>query len=169
MQTERATHVPRRNGARVGRSLGRGRFARRVQARSAAQGFTLVEILAALLMMAIVIPVAMEGMSVATRAGILGQRKAAAMRVAERVLNELIVEGETDRASSSGSATDGDTTYPWTVRNETWPEDPMMHLTVTVTFVVQGNEYMMNLSTLVPPSASDLDALATTGASTPAR
>src|SRR5436190_20618920 len=86
---------------------------------------TIVEILAALLMMAIIIPVAMEGMSIATRAGILGQRKAAAMRVAERLLNELIVEGETTRASTNGTTADGDVSYPWSMRSETWPEDPM--------------------------------------------
>ena len=53
--------------------------------------FTLVEVLASLLMMAIIIPVAIEGMSVASRVGMLGQRKAAAMRVAERVINEVLV------------------------------------------------------------------------------
>src|SRR4051812_35662517 len=121
--------------------------------------FTLVEILAALLMMAIIIPVAMEGMSIATRAGILGQRKAAAMRVAERVLNEMLVEGDTSRASSSGTTIDGESTYPWTMRSENWPEDPMMHVTVTVTFTVQGNEYTVDLSTLIPPSSADLDAM----------
>jgi prepilin-type N-terminal cleavage/methylation domain-containing protein len=139
----------------------------RIEARRIAlasrRAFTLVEILAALLMMAIIIPVAMEGMSIATRAGILGQRKAAAMRVAERVLNELLVEGETARASTTGSTTDGDTTYAWSMRSENWPEDPMMHLTVTVTFTVQGNDYTVDLSTLIPPSSADLDAM---GAST---
>lgn len=114
-------------------------------------------------MMAIIIPVAMEGMSIATRAGILGQRKAAAMRVAERVLAELMVEGETARASNSGTAVDGDLTFPWTMRSESWPEDPMTQLTVTVTFTVQGNEYTVDLSTLIPPSSADLDAM---GAST---
>ena len=125
--------------------------------------FTLVEVLAALLMMAIIVPVAMEGMSIATRAGVLGQRKAAAMRVAERVLNELIIEGETTRASTTGTTADGDTNYPWSMRSENWPEDPMIHLTVTVTFTVQGNDFTVELSTLVPPSSSDLDAM---GAST---
>jgi type II secretory pathway pseudopilin PulG len=123
-----------------------------------ASAFTLVEVLAALMMMAIIVPVAMEGMSIATRAGILGQRKAAAMRVAERVLNELIVEGETARASTTGTMADGDTNYQWSMRSENWPEDPMIQLTVTVTFTVQGNEFTVDLSTLVPPSSSDLDA-----------
>ena len=116
--------------------------------------FTLVEVLAALLMMAIVIPVTMEGMSVASRAGVLGQRKAAAMRVAERVLNELIVEGETQQTTSSGSIADGDITYPWAMRSETWSEDAMLHMTVTVTFTVQGNNYDVSASTLIAPASS---------------
>lgn len=118
------------------------------------RGFTLVEVLAALLMMAIIIPVAMEGMSVASRAGVLGQRKAAACRIAERVLNELIVEGETQQASTSGNTSDGDTNYPWTMRSETWSEDAMLHMTVTVTFTVQGNNYEISASTLIPPASS---------------
>ncbi len=113
--------------------------------------FTLVEVLAALLMMAIIIPVAMEGMSVASRAGVLGQRKAAAMRVAERILNESIVQGDTQQSSSSGTLADGDTNYPWSMRTETWPEDSMLQLTVTVTFTVQGNPYEVSATTLVAP------------------
>ena len=120
----------------------------------ARRAFTLVEVLAALLMMAIVIPVTMEGMSVASRAGVLGQRKAAAMRVAERVLNELIVEGETQQTTSSGSIADGDITYPWAMRSETWSEDAMLHMTVTVTFTVQGNNYDVSASTLIAPASS---------------
>lgn len=117
-------------------------------------GLTLVEVLASLLMMAIVIPVAMEGMSIASRAGVLGQRKATAMRVAERVVNELLVENQLVQNSSSGTAFDGDTSYPWTMRTENWPEDAMQQLTVTVTFVVQGNPYEVSLTTLLPASGT---------------
>src|SRR5436190_13357159 len=50
--------------------------------------FTLAEVLAALAFMAIVIPVAVNGLRVANLAGQVGQRKAVAARIAERVLNE---------------------------------------------------------------------------------
>jgi prepilin-type N-terminal cleavage/methylation domain-containing protein len=123
------------------------------------RAFTLVEVLAALLLMAIIIPVAMDGMSVASRAGLLGQRKAAAMRVAERVLNGLIVEGET-QGSTSGNTSEGDINYPWAMKSETWAEDAMLHLTVTVTFSVQGNNYDVSVSTLIaPPSSSSTTTL----------
>lgn len=128
---------------------------------SAARAFTLIEVLAALLMMAIVIPVAMEGMSVVSRVGVLGQRKAAAMRVAERLLNELVIENQQQpQSSGSGTIADGDTTYPWTMRSEPWSEDAMLQLTVTVNFVVRGNTYEVSVSTLLPatPPAGELAA-----------
>ena len=111
-------------------------------------------------MMAIVIPVAMEGMSVASRVGVLGQRKAAAMRVAERLLNELVIENQLQQNSSGGTTADGDTSYPWTMRSEAWSEDAMLQLTVTVNFVVRGNTYDVSVSTLVPatPPAAELAA-----------
>src|SRR6478735_6417980 len=59
---------------------------RRLQA-----GFTLAEVLAALLFMAIVIPVAVQGLRIASRAGSLSERKAIAARLADSKLNELVV------------------------------------------------------------------------------
>lgn len=133
-----------------------GHFPRRCRA------FTLVEVLAALLLMAIIIPVAMEGMSVASRVGVLGQRKAVAMRVAERVLNELVVEAQTQQASSSGTAVDGGTSYPWTARVENWTEDAMQQMTVTVQFTVQGSIYDISTTTLLPGTTPEPSAVTPT-------
>ena len=124
------------------------------------RAFTLVEVLAALLVMAIVIPVAMQGMSVASRAGILGGRKAAAMRVAERVLNEQFITGQLNQNTASGSITEGDTTYPWTIQSATWPQDAMTQVTVHVTFTVQGKDYEVTASTLFDPISLDATASA---------
>jgi prepilin-type N-terminal cleavage/methylation domain-containing protein len=134
--------------------IGSPRLRRGSNRSTAERGFTLAEVLAALLMMAIIVPVAMEGMSVASRIGVLGQRKVAAMRVAERVLNELIVEGQTQQSSASGTALDGETSYPWTMRSQTWPEDAMLELVVTVSFTVQGSDYDVSTSTLIAPGAT---------------
>ena len=46
----------------------------------------------------------MHGITVASRAGTLGQRKAAAMRIAERVLEEQIITGQLATAYSTGGA-----------------------------------------------------------------
>jgi type II secretion system protein I len=132
--------------------------------RRSGRAFTLIEVLAALLLMAIVIPVAMQGMSIASRAGLLGQRKAAAMRVAERMLNELLITGEMNQTTSSGSLLDGDTTYPWTMQTEPWTEDTMTQVTVKVTFSIQGNDYEVSASTLF--DATTTAAAAATGSTT---
>ena len=117
--------------------------------------FTLIEVLAALMLMAIVVPVAMQGMGVASRAGVLGQRKAAAMRVADRLLNEFVIGGQTMVSSSNGTLAEGDNTFEWALESQTWTEDAMLQLTVRVTFSVQGNNYSVAASTLVDPVASD--------------
>ena len=114
----------------------------------------MIEVLASLLLMAIIIPVAMHAMTLATRAGVLGQRKAAAMRVADRVLNDLIATGQAMQASTSGTTAEGDATYAWTLESQTWPEDAMLQLTVRVTFAVQGANFDVSASTLVDPLAS---------------
>lgn len=107
-----------------------------------------------MLFMAIVIPVAMEGMSVASRAGILGQRKAAAMRIAERVLDEMIVMNELTSNAANGSIVDGDTSYPWTMKSEPWTEDPLTVVTVKVSFELQGSTFEVSASTLIDTGAS---------------
>ena len=130
---------------------------------SFARAFTLVEVLAALMLMAIVVPVTMQGLGIANRVGVLGQRKAAAMRVADRVLNEIVLTGDTTQAGSGGTIADGDTVYPWTLASETWNEDAMTHLTVTITYTVQGDSFTVTLSTLIDPNAGSATTGTTTG------
>ncbi len=122
------------------------------------RGFTLVEVMAALLMMAIVIPVALQGMSTISRTAILGQHKVTAMRIAERVIEEQLMQIQqsqsTSQSSGSGVEIDGDTSYPWTLTSETWAQDNMTQITVQVSFVMQGSTYQMSASTLYDPNAN---------------
>lgn len=135
-------------------------------AASGRRAFTLIEVLAALLLMAIVIPVAMHGMSTASRAGILGQRKAAAARIAERMLNELIITDQMNQNAANGTVADGDFSYNWTMQSEPWSEDSMTHVTVKVTFSIQGTDYELAASTLFDPTAGTVTAGSTTGSTT---
>ena len=115
-------------------------------------GFTLVEVLAALLFMAILVPVTVEAVRVASRAGQVGERKAVASRIAERVLNELLITGGLLQNSNSGRIEEGERGYDWIMRSETWTEDRMNLVTVTVTYEVQGQQFDVKLATLFDPS-----------------
>jgi hypothetical protein len=116
--------------------------------------FTLAEVLAALLFMALVIPVALEGMHVASRAGSVSVRKREATRVAERIMNESIITTNWNNGGSQvGSVTEGIREFQWTLNNEPWNVDlnvnTMRLLSVEVKYAVQGQTYSVKLSTLV--------------------
>jgi len=115
--------------------------------------FTLAEVLAALAFMAIVIPVAVEGLRVANLAGQVGQRKATAARIAERVLNERIVTSQSQQTPvNRGTIYEGVVAYDWSVRTEPWKLDTMRLVTVQVTYQAQGQDYDVRVSTLVDNS-----------------
>lgn len=116
-------------------------------------GFTLAEVLAALLFMAIVIPVAVHGLQIASRAGSVSERKALAARLAESKLNELIVTRQWSSSASKGTIAEGFQNYTWRLESQPWAEDGAMRLvTVWVTVPVQGQDYEVPVSTLVDAS-----------------
>jgi Tfp pilus assembly protein PilV len=112
------------------------------------RGFTLAEVLAALLFLAIVIPTAVEALHVATLAGEVAARKNAAARVADRILNESIVTTNWANGISSGTTSEGYLDYQWRLTAQSWPQDSMQLLTAEVTYSAQGKNYTVHLSTL---------------------
>lgn len=137
-------------GIQIVPAPGAGASDRRHSQRS---GFTLAEVLAAMVFMAIVIPVALEGLSVASRAGEVAVRKSQAALVGERILNEQIVMTNWDQAMQNGVVRQGVQEYRWTLRSQPWNLDAnlglMRLLTVEVNYAAQGREYAVCLSTLV--------------------
>jgi len=75
-----------------------------------------------------------------------------AARVAGRVLNELIVTGQSRGTTQNGVVQEGAQQYQWSMRSEPWPQDAMRLVTVQVTFPVQGRDYNVQLSTLMDNS-----------------
>ena len=128
---------------------------RRGASARARAGFTLAEVLAALLFMAIVIPVAVQAVRVAGQAGQVGERKAAAARIAERVLNEQLVTGGVQQAAQSGTVEEGTRSFDWSMRSEQWSEDAMSLITITVFYSVQGQDYDVSVSTLYDTAAQN--------------
>ncbi len=115
--------------------------------------FTLAEVLAALLFMAIVIPAAIEGLHIASLAGTVAERKGEAARIAQRLLVENLVTTNWNQSGQGGTVTEGLRQFNWTMRNDPWNQDPYQNvirlLTVEVKFTAQNRDYSVRMSTLV--------------------
>src|SRR5208282_4180032 len=106
--------------------------------------FTLAEVLAAMLFLAIVIPAAVEALHVASLAGEVAARKGAAARIADRILNESIVTTNWNTGSQNGTTAEGAGEFRWKLNSQNWPVDTtaaMRLLTAEVTFSAQGHDY----------------------------
>ena len=110
--------------------------------------FTLAEVLAALLFLAIVIPTAVEALHVASLAGEVAARKSEAARVADRILNESVVTTNWSGGIQSGTVTEGILDFRWKLTTQNWPQDSMELLTAEVTYSAMGKDYSVRLSTL---------------------
>ena len=110
--------------------------------------FTLAEVLAAMLFLAIVIPAAVEAMHVASLAGEVAARKGVAARIADRVLNESLVMTNWNLGSQNGTVTEGAEEFRWALSSQNWPVNTMQLLTAEVKFSAQGHDYSVTLSTL---------------------
>ena len=120
-------------------------------------GFTLAEVLAAMLFLALVIPAAVEALHVAGLTGEVAVRKSAAARVADRVLNESLVMTNWTSGTRSGTIDEGALEFRYTLTSQNWPQDAMQLLTAKVEFSAQNNIYWVSLSTLdnaQPPAAT---------------
>ena len=109
--------------------------------------FTLAEVLAALMFLAIVIPTAVEALHVASLAGEVAARKSEAARVADRILSESLVTTNWG-GTQSGTVTEGILDFRWKLTTQTWPQDSMELLTAEVTYSAQGRDFSVRLSTL---------------------
>lgn len=117
------------------------------------RGFTFIEILAAMLFMAIVIPAAVNGIMIANRAGISAERKRVAAQLADQKLTEIIITREWLNGDEEGEFTEeqlgGDAPlYRWGLTSYAWEEDAMRVVALTVYYDVQGLEHSVTLSTL---------------------
>lgn len=110
-------------------------------------GFTLVETLAAMLFMAIVIPVAIEGMLAASRMGSQAQGMRQAALLADQKLTELVAT-ETWRSGDQEGEFEDWPGYRWVMTSNAWSEDTMRLVTVQVFYTVRGQERFEQLSTL---------------------
>ena len=116
-------------------------------------GFTLIEVLAAMLFLAILVPAIATALTLSSRVSTLSDRRAVAAELAENQLNEELLANTWE----SATATKGDfgadyPGYAWAMTQAGWSGDTtanMTELTMEVTFQVQGRTQSVRLTTLV--------------------
>jgi type II secretory pathway pseudopilin PulG len=116
-------------------------------------GFTLVEVLASLMFLAILVPAVVSALSLSSRISELSGRRAVAVELAENQLNEeLMANNWMTGNSTKGDFGTGYLGYTWEMTQSTWSGDTlnsMTELAMEVTFPVQGRPQKVRLTTLV--------------------
>jgi prepilin-type N-terminal cleavage/methylation domain-containing protein len=130
----------------------RGSRRRRRRGR-AAPGFTLVEVLAAMLIMAVVLPVAMRGVSLALAAASSAKHMSEASSLGESKLNQLVVEAGANGVASSGDFAPDHPGYQWSLQTVS-RDYGLTELDLTVTWQERGQAKSLLLTTLTAQTGS---------------
>ena len=121
----------------------RGRDAR------ATRGFTLIEILATLTLLAVVLPTAMSGISLSLATSGFAKQQAQASSLAYGKMNELAAQGQLDQAILSGDFSPEHPEFRWTAQVQDWDGNTLRQLDVRVMWYHRQQERSVALSTLV--------------------
>ena len=119
-----------------------------------ARGFTLVEVLAAIVLTAIVLPVAMEGISLATSVADAARNRTEAAGLARSKLAELQVTRGWQAGNLSGDFGEDFPKYRWRADFAPWNSTTLQQLDVRVTWNAAGREMSVTVSTLVDTEAN---------------
>ena len=128
-------------------------------------GFTFVEILAAMVFLAILVPAVVEGITIANRVSEITERSTIASELAQNKLAEFSLNGDWATAGSRGDFAEDWPGYRWELQQSTWEMDAMTQLDLTVFFTVQGQEQSVVLSTLVNPADASTSTTTSSGTS----
>jgi general secretion pathway protein I len=116
------------------------------------RAFTLVEVLATLMLMAIVFPVLMQGVTLSSRLADDARRRTEASGLAEGKLAEIVATNEWQQASLSGDFGPDLPGYRWQANTAPWAQDTtnvgMQQIDVQVFWSARGHEDSLQVSTL---------------------
>jgi prepilin-type N-terminal cleavage/methylation domain-containing protein len=130
------------------------------------RAFTLVEVLTAILVLAITIPVIVQSYSSAAEIALMSRQRVEALAVGQSALDMLVATGDWQQGVMQGEETPGPTTYTWAAELNAWGDPStetatVQQLTVTVSWTRSGQEFAVTLDTLV--YLPDETATSTTG------
>jgi prepilin-type N-terminal cleavage/methylation domain-containing protein len=115
------------------------------------RGFTFIELLATVVLIAIIMPVAMKSIGLCTRLGGLSRRQIEAASLAKTKMTDLIVTGDWQNGNQHGSFGDDWPGYEWKATLTNWTDSTVRQLDLTVFWESMGMQQTVMLSTLVYP------------------
>jgi len=118
-------------------------------------GFTLIEVISALLILAIVIPAIMEGITVADRAADASRHRTEASGLAQTQLATILSTESWQTGSQSGDFSPDWPAYSWKSDVAAWSGDTegvgLDQIDLTVTWTERGKPASLKLTTLAYP------------------
>lgn len=134
--------------------------------RSSAVGFTLIEVLATLLLVAVVLPVVVRATGMSSQLGVWSLRAATAADLADAKLAELIATGDWESGDQNGEFDEAEfgrdaDRYAWDLAVEDYNGVRLQQLTLTVTWSGGGKDRQTQLTTVM--RAPDTSTTSTAG------
>ena len=114
-------------------------------------GFTFIELLATVVLIGIIMPVAMRSIGLCTRLGGHSRRQIEAASLARTKLTELTSSQDWQTAEKRGDFGSDWPGYQWTAAVSNWTDSVVSQLDITVTWQSQGRQRSLTLTTLVYP------------------
>jgi len=111
--------------------------------------FTLVEVLATLMMVAIILPVAMSGISLALKVADESKRQTEAAALAQAKMAEIVAAELWRTASLAGDFSPERPEYRWSSQVSNWQGTRLQQLDVQVMWNYRGKDRRVTLTTLV--------------------
>lgn len=117
-------------------------------------GFTLIEVLASLLLIALIVPVALNGISLAVALSASAKQQREATTLAASKLAELTATGTWQQGNASGDFAPDWPAYQWDVFVSDWQDPLLSAVQVRVRWTARSTEHSVMLTTLVPKGST---------------
>ena len=127
------------------------RLASKDRKRKSRLGFTLIEALVAMAVVAIILPLAMAGISLALTLGSDARHRSEAATLASSKLDELVATGDWQLGLLSGDFQPDHPDYRWSATVQSWGDGTVDELEVQVFWTAQQHERSVTLGTLINP------------------
>jgi prepilin-type N-terminal cleavage/methylation domain-containing protein len=119
-----------------------------------ARGFTFIELLATVVLIGLIMPVAMRSIGLCTRMAGQSRKQVEAASLAKMKLTELTVTGDWQNGNQKGDFGADWPGYQWNALVTNWTDTSVRQLDLTVTWQLAGIQRKITLSTLVYPEGS---------------